>query len=90
MSKAEPNKSYKKTACDLEECVVGDILHYTTRGRHRSVVSEEDHSILSKEVKKQILGRCYGLSVCFSTGAGGPQQWWPELVNAQGWMEMSR
>ena len=53
VSKAEPNKSYKKTACDLEECVVGDILHYTTRGRHRSVVSEEHHSILSKEVKKK-------------------------------------
>lgn len=62
--------------CDLEECVVGDILHYTTRGRHHSVANEEDHSILSKEVKKKNkkpLGRCYGLSVCFSTGAGGPQ-----------------
>ena len=53
MSKGEPDNSYKKTACDLEECVVGDILHYTTRGRHRSVVNEEDHSVLSKEVKKK-------------------------------------
>ena len=38
--------------CDLEECVVGDILHYTTRRRRHSVANEEDHSLLSKEVKK--------------------------------------
>ena len=58
--------------CDLEDCVVGDILHYTTRRRRHSVANEEDHSLLSKEVKKS-LGRCYGLNVCVSTGAGGPQ-----------------
>ena len=51
---------------------MGDILHYTTRRRHHSVANEEDHSLLSKEVKKS-LGRCYGLNVCVSTGAGGPQ-----------------
>ena len=52
--------------------VLWDILHYTARCGHHSVANEEDHSLLSKEVKKS-LGRCYGLNVCVSSGAGGPQ-----------------
>lgn len=40
-----------KAVRDLEECIVWDVFHYTTRCGHHSVAKEENHSLLSKEEK---------------------------------------
>lgn len=52
MSKEGANNSQEQKAVrDLEECVVWDVFHYTTRCGHHSVAKEENHSLLSKEEK---------------------------------------